>query len=229
MSITRCGAHVLLSPTPYPLPPLLSLLPLATSNPLPLSHRPVTTLRGVGPALAESLGRLGLRSVQDVLFHLPARYEDRTRVVAIGGLRHGDRAVIEGEVQLAEVAFRRRRTLLVRIADGTGFVTLRFFHFNAAQQAQLTRGARLRCFGEARMGPAGVEIVHPEYRRVFDVADSGAGSPPDALTPIYPTTEGVQQGRLRALTGQALTLLAQGALVDYLSGHLQGVAGLPTL
>ena len=93
-----------------------------------LAERPVTALRGVGPALAESLARLGLQTVQDVLFHLPLRYEDRTRVVPIGGLRHGDRAVVEGEIQLAEVAFRRRRMLLVRLADGTGFITLRFFH-----------------------------------------------------------------------------------------------------
>src|SRR5512134_681481 len=130
-----------------------------------LAERPVTALRGVGPALAESLERLGLRSVQDVLFHLPLRYEDRTRVVPIGSLRHGDRAVIEGEIQLAEVAFRRRRMLLVRLADGTGFVTLRFFHFSGAQQEQLVRGTRLRCFGEVRRGPLGLEIVHPEYRR----------------------------------------------------------------
>ncbi|MGB7739354.1 MAG: OB-fold nucleic acid binding domain-containing protein, partial [Steroidobacteraceae bacterium] len=176
-----------------------------------LAERPVTALRGVGPALAELLAKLGLHTVQDVLFHLPLRYEDRTRVVPIGTLRNGDRAVIEGEIQLAEVVFRRRRTLLVRIADGTGFVTLRFFHFSGAQQAQLVRGQRLRCFGEARLGPGGLEIVHPEYRRVL--ADA-SGSPPDCLTPIYPTTEGVQQGRLRMLTDMALAMLSQGAIQD---------------
>ncbi|HVN43051.1 MAG TPA: hypothetical protein VMT50_09730, partial [Steroidobacteraceae bacterium] len=102
---------------------------------VPLAERPLTALRGVGPALAGTLSeRLGLRSVQDVLFHLPLRYEDRTRVVPIGTLRSGTRAVIEGEVQLAEVVFRRRRALLVRLADGSGFITLRFFHFSAAQQ-----------------------------------------------------------------------------------------------
>ena len=110
----------------------------------PLDERPVTSLRGVGPALAATLDRLGLRTVQDVLFHLPLRYEDRTRVVPIGTLRAGDRAVIEGEIQLAEVVFRRRRALLCRIADGSGFLTLRFFHFSAAQQESLTRGSRLR-------------------------------------------------------------------------------------
>jgi ATP-dependent DNA helicase RecG len=191
-----------------------------------LAERPVTALRGVGPALAEALARLGLHSVQDVLFHLPSRYEDRTRVVPVGTLRSGDRAVIEGDVQLAEVVFRRRRTLLVRLTDGTGFVTLRFFHFSAAQQAQLTRGTRLRCFGEVRPGPGGLEIVHPEYRRVLPEA---GGATADSLTPIYPTTEGVQQGRLRALTDLALALLSRGAIADYVPAGLLDAFDLPTL
>src|SRR5512139_1236466 len=183
-----------------------------TAPPTPLDERPVTSLRGVGPALGETLARIGLRTVQDLLFHLPLRYEDRTRVVPIGSLRPGDRAVIEGEVQLAEVVFRRRRALLCRIADGSGYVTLRFFHFSAAQQDALARGTRLRCFGEARLGPGGLEIVHPEYRRI---AAEVAGATEESLTPIYPTTEGVQQGRLRALTDLALGLLSQGAVADY--------------
>ncbi len=191
-----------------------------------LAERPVTALRGVGPALAELLAKLGLHTVQDVLFHLPLRYEDRTRVVPIGALRNGDRAVIEGEIQLAEVVFRRRRMLLVRIADGTGFVTLRFFHFSGAQQAQLVRGQRLRCFGEARLGPGGLEIVHPEYRRVL--ADA-SGAPPDCLTPIYPTTEGVQQGRLRMLTDMALAMLSQGAIQDYVPPGVLDAFDLPPL
>ena len=193
-----------------------------------LAERPVTALRGVGPALAEPLARLGLRTVQDVLFHLPLRYEDRTRVVPIGGLRHGDRAVVEGEIQLAEVAFRRRRMLLVRLADGTGFVTLRFFHFSASQQAQLTRGQRLRCFGEARMGSAGLEIVHPEYRRIA-AGPVGADDGGATLTPVYPTTDGVQQGRLRTLTDAALGLLARGAIVDHLPPGVLDAFELPAL
>ncbi len=193
----------------------------------PLAERPVTALRGVGPALATALAeRLGLRTVQDVLFHLPLRYEDRTRVVPIGTLRSGDRAVVEGEVQLAEVVFRRRRALLVRIADGSGFVTLRFFHFSAAQQAGLVRGARLRCYGEARPGPGGLEIVHPEYRRVGTDAAAEAG---ESLTPVYPTTEGLQQGRLRSLTGLALAMLADGGLRDHVPPGVLDALHLPTL
>jgi len=192
----------------------------------PLDERPVTSLRGVGPALAATLERLGLRTVQDLLFHLPLRYEDRTRVVPIGSLRSGDRAVIEGEIQLAEVVFRRRRALLCRIADGSGLLTLRFFHFSAAQQEGLARGTRLRCFGEVRPGPAGLEIVHPEYRKIVP---GMAAAAMDSLTPVYPTTEGVQQGRMRALTSLALAQLQGGGLRDWVTPEVLGTVGLPSL
>jgi ATP-dependent DNA helicase RecG len=201
-------------------------MPSATAPRPPLDERPVTSLRGVGPALAATLARIGLHTVQDLIFHLPLRYEDRTRVVPIGSLRPGDRAVIEGEVQLAEIVFRRRRALLCRLADGSGFVTLRFFHFSAAQQAALERGTRLRCFGEARPGPGGLEIVHPEYRRVIP----GTTPPADeSLTPVYPTTEGVQQGRMRMLTGLALAELADGGPRDWIAPDVLVAARMPSL
>ena len=136
------------------------------------------------------------------------------------------RAAVTGTVELAEVVFRGRRSLLVRLADGTGFLTLRFFHFSGAQQQQLIRGARLACFGEVRRGKHGPEIVHPEYR------DAGA---PDtqavkgALTPIYPATEGIQQGRLRNLTAQALAAAGSGELADFLPPEVQRDLGLPGL
>jgi ATP-dependent DNA helicase RecG len=187
---------------------------------------PVTALKGVGAALADKLKKLGIDTVQDLLFLLPLRYEDRTQIVPIGSLRAGARAVVEGEVQLAEVAFRRRRQLLVRIADGSGFLTLRFFYFSAAQQAQLQRGVRLRCFGEARKGTLGLEIVHPEYRRADG---SDAQRTDDSLTPVYPATEGVQQGRLRILTALALAELERSSVRDWLPAELLADLGLPPL
>ncbi|HUO19313.1 MAG TPA: ATP-dependent DNA helicase RecG [Steroidobacteraceae bacterium] len=187
--------------------------------------RPVTALRGVGAALAARLERLGVTSIADLLFLLPLRYEDRTRVTAIGALTPGTRAAVEGEVQLTEVAYRRRRQLLTRLADGSGFLTLRFFYFSGSQQHNLARGTRLRAFGEVRRGPLGLEIVHPEYRRL------GAAAEPleETLTPIYPLTEGVPQGRLRALIAQALEAVARGGLVDLIPPQAGLPAGLPTL
>ncbi len=188
--------------------------------------RPVTSLSGVGPALAGRLAKLGIGTVADLLFLLPSRYEDRTHVVPIGALRPEARVAVEGEIELAEVVFRRRRTLLVRLSDGTGFLTLRFFYFGEAQQRQLARGARLRCFGEVRRGPVGLEIVHPEYR-LADAPDKQAVV--DALTPVYPATEGIQQGRLRNLTAQALAALADGELPDLLPPEAQREMKLPGL
>ena len=185
----------------------------------------MTALRGVGAALAARLERLGVTSIADLLFLLPLRYEDRTRVTAIGALTPGTRAAVEGEVQLTEVAYRRRRQLLTRLADGSGFLTLRFFYFSGSQQHNLARGTRLRAFGEVRRGPLGLEIVHPEYRRL------GAAAEPleETLTPIYPLTEGVPQGRLRALIAQALEAVARGGLVDLIPPQAGLPAGLPTL
>src|SRR5689334_6359 len=125
-------------------------------------------LRGVGSALAERLAKLGVTQVQDLLFVLPLRYEDRTHVESIGALTPGMRCVVEGEIQLTEITFRRRRQLLCKISDGSGFLTLRFFYFSAAQQNGLSRGTSIRCFGEVRRGPNGLEMVHPEYRRVAE-------------------------------------------------------------
>ena len=191
-----------------------------------IERRPVTGLKGVGPALAKRLAKLGIETVADLLFWLPTRYEDRTHIVPIGSLRPGARAAVEGTVELAEVVFRGRRSLLVRLSDGTGFLTLRFFHFSGAQQEQLVRGARLRCFGEVRRGKHGPEIVHPEYKNA-DAPDTQAVQ--GVLTPIYPVTEGVQQGRLRNLTAQALAAVSDGELPDWLPGEIRDELKLPTL
>jgi ATP-dependent DNA helicase RecG len=191
-----------------------------------IEPRPVTALRGVGDALAARLSALGVTSTQDLLFLLPLRYEDRTRVVPLGELRAGDRASVEGEVLLTEVAFRGRRQMLCKIADGSGFLTLRFFYFTAQQQQGLARGARIRCFGEARKGPKGLEFVHPEYRRVDPSAATDAE---DHLTPIYPGTEGVTQGRLRQLVRLALDQTAADDPHDWLPAALLADAQLPTL
>lgn len=164
-------------------------------------------------------------AADDALFILPARYEDRTRVTPLGALLAGQRAVAEGEVQLAEVVFRRRRALLVRLFDGSGFLTLRFFHFSRAQREALARGVRLRCFGEVRRGPQGPEMVHPEYRRVAD-----AGEPLDArLTPIYPLTEGATQGRVRAAVERALRRLISSGVPELLPPALLASLRLPPL
>ncbi|QKL04521.1 ATP-dependent DNA helicase RecG [Pseudomonas sp. NY5710] len=183
-----------------------------------LSNVPVTVLKGVGEAMAEKLAKVGLENLQDVLFHLPLRYQDRTRVVPIGQLRPGQDAVIEGVVSGADVTMGKRRSLVVRLGDGSGVLSLRFYHFSNAQKEGLKRGTHLRCYGEARPGASGLEIYHPEYRSL-----NGDEPPPpvdQTLTPIYPSTEGLTQQRLRQLCQQSLSLLGPRSLPDWLPDEL---------
>ena len=167
---------------------------------------PATVLNGIASRVSARLQRLGIETVQDLLFHLPARYEDRTQLRPLGSLQAGSEVMIQGTVELSEVRFGRRRMLLTRVSDGTGFITLRFFHFSAAQQRNLARGSIIRCYGEVRRSGPDLEIVHPEYK----IIDSeSADIIEQTLTPVYPTTEGVHQLSLRRYTEQAINLLAQ--------------------
>ena len=190
---------------------------------------PVTQLNGVGEKVAEHLAKLRITRISDLLFHLPLRYQDRTRLTPIGALRVNREAQIEGVVELAQVVFGRRRALVVRVADGSGALLLRFFHFNASQQQRFAAGRRVRCFGEVRRGPQTLEMVHPECH----ILAGDTPMPVDAeLTPIYPTTEGLQQNRLRHLTNQALALLAAGeddAREELLPAALRARLALPSL
>ena len=158
----------------------------------------VSTLKGVGPGLAEKLEGLGIHRLIDLLLHLPYRYQDRTRTVPLNELQPGQECLVEGEVIESRIAFGRRRSWLVTLQDGSGFLTLRFFHFSRRQYESLKTGQHVRCFGEARFGPKALEMAHPEYR-VY------AAGPPELegrLTPVYPTTKGLSQARLRGLTVQ---------------------------
>ena len=191
-----------------------------------IDGKPVTALRGIGSGLAERLRVLGVETTQDLLFLLPLRYEDRTRVVPLGELLPGQRAAVEGEVLLTEIVFRGRRQMLSRISDGSGFLTLRFFYFTAQQREGLARGVRVRCFGEVRRGPNGLEMVHPEYRRADRAAAAGAD---EHLTPIYPGTEGITQGRMRQMVRMALEATAARDLPDWLPPSVLGEARMPSL
>lgn len=186
----------------------------------------LTALKGVGPALAASLARLGLERVQDLWFHLPLRYEDRTRLAALAELRAGDRVQVEGVVEAVERGFRARPQLKVAIGDGSPVTLwLRFFHFRRAQLEQFAVGNWLRCYGEVRLGPNGLEMVHPQYERIAGPGTPLAGS----LTPVYPTTDGLGQKRLAGVIGQALALLPGDDALELLPAELRAPLGLGSL
>ena len=170
----------------------------------PLEATPVTELHGVGPGTAAKLAALGIETVLDLLFHLPLRYEDRTRVHAIEDLHAGRAALTCGRIEDARVRFGRRRSLVVTIGDGTAAMAMRLFHFNENQRRQLRPGRRIACYGEVRPSAGGIEMVHPEYRLIED----GAAAPTsDRLTPVYSASMGLGQTLLRRLTDQALDRL----------------------
>jgi ATP-dependent DNA helicase RecG len=193
-----------------------------------LNETSVTALKGVASRTQEKLDRLGIHSVQDLLFHLPLRYEDRTRVVSLGSLRVGDKAVVTGVIELSEIVLSRKRMLVTRISDGTGSINLRFFHFNSQQKQHLSRGTRIRCFGEVRLGRQGKEMFHPEYRII---ADDDALAVDDHLTPVYPTTDGLHQLKFRQLINQALGWIKQQPerMTEWLPPQLLDKLELPDL
>ena len=172
--------------------------------------------------------KLGIVRVQDLLFHLPYRYIDRTHITPIGALLAGHNAYIEGQIDLAQIRYGRRRSLLCQISDGTGSLILRFFYFSKQQQQAMQQGKRIRCYGQVRRGPSSLEIIHPEYRLFYQ---NGEIELDEQLTPVYPATEGLQQTQLRKLTGQALQTLKidNKGLNELLPKDILQQQDLPTL
>ena len=174
---------------------------------------PLTSLSGVGVAIAEKLSRIGIQNVQDLLFHLPMRYEDRTRITPISDVRPESFATIEGYVQHTEVQFGRRPILSVTLSDGTSKIMLKFFNFNAGMKNSLATGVRVKAFGEIKRGRYMAEIHHPEYQIIRNNQPLALA---ETLTPIYSTTEGLKQASLRKMTEQALAVLQNVQVAELL-------------
>jgi ATP-dependent DNA helicase RecG len=179
-----------------------------------LAQIAITSLKGVGPSMAEKLEKIGLISLQDLLFHLPNRYEDRTRVTSIRDCFPGVFTNIIGEITESQIISGKRRMLLVTVQDGSGTVNLRFFRFTASQKNNLALGVNIRCYGEIKRGARGFEIIHPEYKPLDE--DQPLTPVEETLTPVYPTTDGLRQITLRNLTEQALIRLQRGQVEELL-------------
>ena len=171
---------------------------------------PIQNIRGVGPKIAESLSNLGIYQVEDAVFHLPYRYEDRTNLTPIGDAPFETPLLIEGEIVKSTVVFRGRRMLITEIYDGTGRLTMRMFHFAFAQHKNLKEGCKIRCFGTIRHGPKGKEMIHPQYQ-VFSEGDEIEIE--DHLTPIYPSTSNLQQGRIRKMIQESILYCQKNSLL----------------
>ena len=173
-------------------------------------QNPIENLKGVGPKIAQSLSSLGIQTVQNAVFHLPYRYEDRTKLTPIGDAPYEIPILIEGEIVKSTVVFRGKRMLITEIFDGTGRLTMRMFHFAMAQYKNLKEGQIIRCFGTIRHGPRGKEMIHPQYQ-VFPKEEQVEIE--ENLTPVYPSTTNLQQGRLRKIIQGALSYCNQNNLL----------------
>lgn len=182
-----------------------------------LASVPVTTLKGIGPKVAEKLAKIHIQTIEDALFHLPMRYEDRSRIVPVVDTLVGSHVSVVGEVISSQIQFGRKRMLMVKIADRTGGITLRFFNFSAAQKNQFIPGTWLKCFGEIKGGRAGPEMIHPEYKSIASETNIDLE---ETLTPVYPTTEGVKQATLRNITEQALLRLQNYQVSELIPAEL---------
>lgn len=169
--------------------------------------QPVSILQGVGQVLQEKLNKLGIYTIMDVIFHLPTKYVDKTRLTPLDTIRVGDLVLVQGNITKVDVIRARRKMLIVTITDGNGFISMRFFHFNEGQKQALKEGVVFRGYGEVRQGAKGYEIIHPEYQ----LEPGNNNEVADTLTPIYPLTKGVPQKLLQSISEQALALLEKSA------------------
>ena len=187
---------------------------------------PLSTLAGIGPAMAEKLAARGLLTLQDLWLHLPRQYEDRTALAPIRQLQPGVAVQVEGRVEAVERGFRYRPMLRVALCDESrGTLVLRFFHFRAQQAAQFAPGTRVRAFGTPRPGQHGLEMVHPSYR-ILGERDHALG---ERLDPVYPEIEGIGPANLRKLIGLALERLPDAETLELLPADVRDGLRLPGL
>jgi len=199
-----------------------------TNKSLDLADLSVQYFKGIGPQVAQKLAKIGLHSAQDVLFHLPYRYQDRTRITPLAHLRPGEHAVIEGQVIRHQVQqYGKRRSLICTMRDSSGLITLRFFNFNSQQVEQFAASPRIRCFGEIRFAPQGLQLIHPEYQVLSPDAPIVVE---EHFTPVYPSTEGITQRQLRQLAAQVIGLFKTGKEIrEWLPANVREELALPEL
>ena len=161
-------------------------------------------LKGVGEKGLIKLNKIGIRTIEDLLFHLPIRYQDKTKIAQISNSSVGNKYYFEGTIEKSNIIFFKKKMFLVRISDETGFIQLRFFYFNKSQMKNFSVGKKIRCYGELREVNNVKEMIHPECE-FFE-----SNEIPELnkfLTPVYPITEGLYQFRIRHFIQQSLELL----------------------
>ena len=195
---------------------------IRSDMPVSALDMPVTALAGVGSKVAEQLAQLGIERIFDLLLHLPRDYEDRSRLLSIANVAHGQAALITGRVVHVDT---KRSGMTVVIDDDTGTISLRFFKVYQGLAQTMSLGTQLQLFGEVKVSRYGKQIHHPEYQ----IISSNEAIVNTGLQPIYPSVKGLHQNKLRTLIKLALqTVRTQGLPMTLFTPHdFDVVADLP--
>ena len=184
---------------------------------------PILSLHGVGSKSQARLNQLGIYSLEDFLYHLPIRYQDKTKFHSLDNSQVAEEVLIEGEISKIEESFSTNKHLVVSLRnDSKHELILRFFHLSYYQKKQLSRGDIIQCFGELKLGKYGFEIHHPEYRNITKGQKTLISK---SFTPIYPLTNGVYQNQIREWILEVFKVLKKHPLRDY----QENLFGLPNL
>ena len=176
---------------------------MSTDQKIEASSLLVSTIKGVGEKLSSTLSKLGIKTIEDLLFHFPIGYQDRTTLKKIAELEPNQDFVVQGVIEKVSQTFVPRKMLLVKIKDNTGHLYLRFFYYFPGLRNVFKEGTLIQVSGSSRLGRYGLETVHPEYEIVKDDEFK-----PQILAK-YPLTKGITHQKMRKLISEAIELIKQ--------------------
>ena len=172
----------------------------------------ISQLKGVGPKTAEKLHAAGIVNANDLLFQLPIRYQDRTRIQPIATITPDTEGYIEATIISTKIQPGKKPVLICHVHDLSGHLSLKFFYFNHQQRQQLMESdQKIRCYGKLKKNYYGLEMIHPDYE-LFAIDQKPPLS--QSLTPIYPNIEGISQTIWRKLMAQVIPYLQQGFVLE---------------
>ena len=188
---------------------------VSTCSMIKASSLLVSTIKGVGEKLSSTLSKLGIKTIENLLFHFPIGYQDRTTLRKIAELEPNQDFVVQGVIEKVSQTFVPRKMLLVKIKDNTGHLYLRFFYYFPGLRNIFKEGVLIQVSGSSRLGRFGLETIHPEYEIV-----KGNEFKPQILAK-YPLTKGISHQKMRKLISEAIELIKQEKIevTDLMPAH----------
>ena len=188
---------------------------MSTDQKIEASSLLVSTIKGVGEKLSSTLSKLGIKTIEDLLFHFPIGYQDRTILKKIAELEPNQDFVVQGVIEKVSQTFVPRKMLLVKIKDNTGHLYLRFFYYFPGLRNVFKEGTSIQVSGSSRLGRYGLETVHPEY----EIVKNDEFKP--QILAKYPLTKGITHQKMRKLMSEAIELIKEDKIevTDLMPAH----------